>query len=433
MKGIRDCRAIHRCIALCDRENVAGSMSLYQEFIDRGLLAQCTDPEAVQNLLDNEKVTFYIGFDPTADSLHVGHFMQLKIMAHMQRAGHRPIALLGGGTGMIGDPSGKPDMRRMMTKETIAHNIECFKKQMSRFIDVSDGKALFVNNADWLYNLNYIDFLRDIGPHFSVNRMLAAECYKARLETGLTFLEFNYMLLQSFDFFKLYTDYGCKLQLGGDDQWSNIIGGVELIRRKLGGEAYGLTFKLLTTSEGKKMGKTEKGAVWLDPEKTPPYDFFQYWRNIADADVINCLKMLTFLSLDEISKYEKLEGSELNAAKELLAYELTRLVHGEQEAKKALEAARTLFSAGGISENMPTCTLTAENFTDGKITVIDMLVAGKLAPSKGEARRLIRQGGVSICDEKVTSIDTALSAEDFASRDIIVRKGKKVFMRYTVS
>lgn len=433
MKGIRDCRAIHRCIALCDRENVAGSMSLYQEFIDRGLLAQCTDPEAVQNLLDNEKVTFYIGFDPTADSLHVGHFMQLKIMAHMQRAGHRPIALLGGGTGMIGDPSGKPDMRRMMTKETIAHNIECFKKQMSRFIDVSDGKALFVNNADWLYNLNYIDFLRDIGPHFSVNRMLAAECYKARLETGLTFLEFNYMLLQSFDFFKLYTDYGCKLQLGGDDQWSNIIGGVELIRRKLGGEAYGLTFKLLTTSEGKKMGKTEKGAVWLDPEKTPPYDFFQYWRNIADADVINCLKMLTFLSLDEISKYEKLEGSELNAAKELLAYELTRLVHGEQEAKKALEAARTLFSAGGISENMPTCTLTAENFTDGKIMVIDMLVAGKLAPSKGEARRLIRQGGVSICDEKVTSIDTALSAEDFASRDIIVRKGKKVFMRYTVS
>ncbi len=333
MKGIRDCRAIHRCIALCDRENVAGSMSLYQEFIDRGLLAQCTDPEAVQNLLDNEKVTFYIGFDPTADSLHVGHFMQLKIMAHMQRAGHRPIALLGGGTGMIGDPSGKSDMRRMMTKETIAHNIECFKKQMSRFIDVSDGKALFVNNADWLYNLNYIDFLRDIGPHFSVNRMLAAECYKARLETGLTFLEFNYMLLQSFDFFKLYTDYGCKLQLGGDDQWSNIIGGVELIRRKLGGEAYGLTFKLLTTSEGKKMGKTEKGAVWLDPEKTPPYDFFQYWRNIADADVINCLKMLTFLSLDEISKYEKLEGSELNAAKELLAYELTRLVHGEHEAK----------------------------------------------------------------------------------------------------
>ena len=433
MKGIRDCRAIHRCIALCDRENVAGSMSLYQEFIDRGLLAQCTDPEAVQNLLDNEKVTFYIGFDPTADSLHVGHFMQLKIMAHMQRAGHRPIALLGGGTGMIGDPSGKSDMRRMMTKETIAHNIECFKKQMSRFIDVSDGKALFVNNGDWLYNLNYIDFLREIGPHFSVNRMLAAECYKARLETGLTFLEFNYMLLQSFDFFKLYTDYGCKLQLGGDDQWSNIIGGVELIRRKLGGEAYGLTFKLLTTSEGKKMGKTEKGAVWLDPEKTPPYDFFQYWRNIADADVINCLKMLTFLSLDEISKYEKLEGSELNAAKELLAYELTRLVHGEQEAKKALEAARTLFSAGGISENMPTCTLTAENFTDGKITVIDMLVAGKLAPSKGEARRLIQQGGVSICDEKVTSIDTALSAEDFASRDIIVRKGKKVFMRYTVS
>ncbi len=408
------------------------SMSIIQEFTDRGLLAQCTDLEAVDKLLDNEKVTFYIGFDPTADSLHVGHFLQMKIMAHMQRAGHRPIALLGGGTGMIGDPTGKSDMRKMLSKETIDHNIECFKKQMSRFIDISEGKALFINNADWLLGLNYIEFLRDIGPHFSVNRMLAAECYKARLETGLTFLEFNYMLLQSYDFYRLYLDYGCKLQLGGDDQWSNIIGGVELIRRKVGGEAYGLTFKLLTNSEGKKMGKTEKGAVWLDPEKTPPYDFFQYWRNIADADVINCLKMLTFLPLDEIAKYEKLEGSELNVAKELLAFELTKLVHGEEEANKALEAARTLFSAGGISENMPTCVLSSDDFKDGKIKVVDMLVLGKLAPSKGEARRLIQQGGVAVCDEKVASIDAELSAEDFATRDIIVKKGKKVFMRYTI-
>jgi len=407
-------------------------MSIIQEFTDRGLLAQCTDLEAVDKLLDNEKVTFYIGFDPTADSLHVGHFLQMKIMAHMQRAGHRPIALLGGGTGMIGDPTGKSDMRKMLSKETIDHNIECFKKQMSRFIDISEGKALFINNADWLLGLNYIEFLRDIGPHFSVNRMLAAECYKARLETGLTFLEFNYMLLQSYDFYRLYLDYGCKLHLGGDDQWSNIIGGVELIRRKVGGEAYGLTFKLLTNSEGKKMGKTEKGAVWLDPEKTPPYDFFQYWRNIADADVINCLKMLTFLPLDEIAKYEKLEGSELNVAKELLAFELTKLVHGEEEANKALEAARTLFSAGGISENMPTCVLSSDDFKDGKIKVVDMLVLGKLAPSKGEARRLIQQGGVAVCDEKVASIDAELSAEDFATRDIIVKKGKKVFMRYTI-
>lgn len=408
-------------------------MSLFQEFIDRGMLAQCTDPEALGKMLENERLTFYIGFDPTADSLHVGHFLQLKIMAHMQRAGHRPIALLGGGTGMIGDPSGKSDMRKMLTKETIAHNIERFKMQMSRFIDISEGKALFINNADWLYNLNYIDFLRDIGPYFSVNRMLAAECYKARLETGLTFLEFNYMLLQSYDFYRLYNDYKCKVQLGGDDQWSNIIGGVELIRRKDGGEAYGMTFRLLTTSEGKKMGKTEKGAVWLDKEKTPPYDFFQYWRNIADADVINCLKMLTFLPLDEIAKYEKLEGSELNTAKETLAYELTRLVHGEEEARKALDAARAIFAAGGISEDMPTCTLTADSFTDGKITVIDMLVASKLAPSKGEARRLIQQGGVIVCDEKVDSIDAALTADDFASSDIIVKKGKKTFMRFNLA
>ena len=408
-------------------------MSLYQEFIDRGLLAQSTDAEAIQKLLDNDRVTFYIGFDPTADSLHVGHFMQLKIMAHMQRAGHRPIALLGGGTGMIGDPSGKSDMRRMLTRETIAANIERFKVQMSKFIDISDGRALFVNNADWLYNLNYIDFLRDIGPCFSVNRMLAAECYKARLETGLTFLEFNYMILQSYDFYRLYSDYGCRLQLGGDDQWSNIIGGVELIRRKSGGDAYGMTFRLLTNSEGKKMGKTERGAVWLDAEKTPPYEFFQYWRNIGDADVINCLKMLTFLPLDEINGYEKLEGSALNAVKETLAFEVTKLVHGEDEARRALDAARALFAAGGVSDDMPSCALGADKFTNDKITVIDMLVASKLAPSKGEARRLIQQGGVFVCEEKIDSFDAALAADDFRAKDIILRKGKKVFVRFTLA
>ena len=399
-------------------------MSLYKEFIDRGLLAQTTDAEKLQDLLDNEKLTFYIGFDPTADSLHVGHFMQLKIMAHMQRAGHRPIALLGGG---------KSDMRKIMTRETIAHNIECFKVQMSKFIDISEGKALFVNNADWLLGLNYIEFLRDIGPYFSVNRMLAAECYKSRLETGLTFLEFNYMLLQSYDFYRLYNDYGCKLQLGGDDQWSNIIGGVELVRRKMGGEAYGMTFKLLTNSEGKKMGKTERGAVWLDAEKTPPYEFFQYWRNIGDADVINCLKMLTFLPMDEIEKFARLEGSELNAAKETLAYELTKLIHGESEAAAALETARALFTSGGASADMPTHTLTADAFTDGKVTVIDMLIAAKLAPSKGEARRLIGQGGVFLCDDKISAFDAALTEADFKARDIIIRKGKKVFVRFTLA
>ena len=408
-------------------------MGIYEEFKARGLLAQSTNEEALKDLLENEKVTFYIGFDPTADSLHIGHFLQMKIMAHMQRAGHRPIALFGGGTGMIGDPSGKTDMRKMLTKETIAHNIECFKKQMSKFIDTSDDKAIFVNNGDWLLKLNYVDFLRDIGPHFSVNKMLSAECYKSRMEKGLTFLEFNYMLMQSYDFYKLFEDYGCRIEFGGDDQWSNIIGGVELIRRKKGEEAYGMTFQLLTNSEGKKMGKTEKGAVWLDPEKTSPYEFFQYWRNVGDADVIKCLKMLTFLPLDEIAKYEKLEGSELNRAKELLAYELTKLVHNEDEANKALDASRALFSTGGSIENMPKTVLSADNFTDGEINIIDMLLVSKLCSSKGEARRLIQQGGITAGDNKVTDFAQNFSASDFEGDGLIVKKGKKTFHLFTLN
>ena len=404
-------------------------MGLYKEFEERGMIAQATDPEAIEKLLENEKVTFYIGFDPTADSLHVGHFLQMKIMAHMQQHGHHPIALFGGGTGMIGDPSGKSDMRKMMTKETIAHNIECFKKQMSKFIDVSDGKATFVNNGDWLLDMNYIDFLRDIGVHFSVNRMLSAECYKARLERGLTFLEFNYMLMQSYDFYKLNEDLGCKLEFGGDDQWSNIIGGVELIRRKTGKEAYGLTFTLLTNSEGKKMGKTEKGAVWLDPEKTPPYEFFQYWRNVGDADVIKCLKLLTFLPMDQIREYEKLEGSEINKAKEVLAYEVTKLIHGQEEAEKALNAARAVFGAGTASADMPTTEVSADAFTDGKISVVDLMVLSKLAASKGEARRLITQGGITLNDEKVTDIACAVDKTVFEN-PVIIKKGKKVFHKF---
>lgn len=406
-------------------------MGLYQEFLDRGLIAQSTNEEEVAKMLDGEPITFYIGFDPTADSLHVGHFMQMKIMAHMQQAGHRPIAIFGGGTAMIGDPSGKTDMRKMMTKETIAHNIERFKQQMSKFIDISDGKALFVNNGDWLLNLNYIDFLRDVGVHFSVNRMLTAECYKKRLETGLTFLEFNYMLMQSYDFYKLHQDYGCKLELGGDDQWSNIIGGVELVRRKTGHDVYGMTFKLLTNSEGKKMGKTEKGAVWLDPEKTPPYEFFQYWRNIDDADVINCMKMLTFLSLDEINEYAKLEGSAINRAKETLAYEVTKLIHGENEANRALETARQVFVSGGVSADMPTTELSVNDFADGKVSVVDMLIKAKLAPSKGEAKRLIQQGGVAVNERKIEKFDETLESEVFAS-DVIIKKGKKIYHRFVL-
>ena len=406
-------------------------MGLYQEFIDRGLLAQSTNEEAIAKLLEDEKITFYIGFDPTADSLHIGHFMQMKIMAHMQRAGHRPIALFGGGTGMVGDPSGKTDMRKMLTQETIQHNIECFKKQMAKFIDLSPDKAIVVNNGDWLLDLNYIEFLRDIGVHFSVNRMLAAECYKSRMETGLTFLEFNYMLMQSYDFYRLFTDYDCKVEFGGDDQWSNIIGGVELIRRKAGKDAYGMTFQLLTNSEGKKMGKTEKGAVWLDPEKTSPYDFFQYWRNVGDADVVKCLKMLTFVPMEQINKYAEMEGSALNAAKETLAFELTKLVHGEAEAQKALDAARALFSAHGDAEHMPTTELTEADFTDGKITLIDMMVKSKLTASKGEARRLIQQNGVAFKGETVSDISASFQPSDFTD-DAVVRKGKKVFHRFKV-
>ena len=405
-------------------------MSVFQEFKDRELLAQSTNEEAIQKLLDTEKITFYIGFDPTADSLHIGHFMQMKIMAHMQQAGHRPIAIFGGGTAMIGDPTGKSDMRKMLTKEMIEHNIECFKQQMAKFIDISDGKALFINNGDWLLNLNYVDFLRDIGVHFSVNRMLAAECYKSRLETGLTFLEFNYMLMQGYDFYKLHQDYNCTIQFGGDDQWSNILGGVELIRRKSGKEVYGMTFKLLENSDGKKMGKTEKGAIWLDAEKTPPYEFFQYWRNIDDADVIKCMKMLTFMPLDEIAKYAELEGSDINKAKEVFAYEVTKLIHGEDEANKALETARQVFAGSGISDDMPTTELTADNFTDGKISVLDMLVISKLAPSKSEARRLIQQNSIAINDEKIVALDAALDVS-FFENDVVVKKGKKIYQRFT--
>lgn len=404
-------------------------MNIVEEFKARGLLAQCTDEAAVTELLEKEKVSFYIGFDPTADSLHVGHMMQMIIMARMQRAGHRPIAIFGGGTGMIGDPSGKSDMRRMMTRETIAHNIECFMRQMSHFIDISDGKAVFVNNADWLCELNYIDFLREVGVHFSVNRMLTAECYKSRMENGLTFLEFNYMLMQSYDFYKLYKDYGCRLEFGGDDQWSNIIGGVELIRRKERGEAYGMTFNLLTNSEGKKMGKTERGAVWLDPEKTPPYDFFQYWRNVGDGDVIKCMKMLTFMTLDEIASYESLEGSALNSAKEKLAYELTKLVHGEEEAEKCLKAAKQIFAGSGISENMPTTKLEASDFSGGSILIVDLLVKSGLAPSKSEAKRLIKDGGITVADKKAASFDEALVREAFDG-GLIIKKGKKTYHRF---
>ncbi len=407
-------------------------MNLFDEFKARGMIAQCTNEEEVRKLFEgDEKFTFYIGFDPTADSLHIGHFIQLKIMAHMQKAGHKPIAIFGGGTAMVGDPSGKNDMRKMMTKETIAHNVECFKKQMAKFIDISDGKALFINNADWLLDMNYIDYIREVGPYFTISRMLAAECYKSRLEKGLTFLEFNYMTMQSYDFYRLFCDYGCTLEFGGDDQWSNIIGGVELIRRKTGKDVYGLTFKLLLTSEGKKMGKTEKGALWLDPDKTSPYDFYQYWRNIDDADVINCMKMLTFMPLEEIAEYEKLEGSEINRAKEKLAFEVTSIIHGEDEANKAAETAKQVFAAGGVSENMPTTELSVDDFVDGKIFVSDMLVKAKLAPSKGEAKRLIQQGGVLINDVKVERFDATVALEEIGD-GLIIKKGKKTYHRVVV-
>lgn len=404
-------------------------MNVFQEFKNRGMLAQATDEAAIEKLLSEKRVTFYIGFDPTADSLHIGHFMQMKVMAHMQQAGHRPIAIFGGGTAMVGDPTGKTDMRKMLTVEDINHNIECFKTQMSKFIDISDGKALFINNADWLMNLNYVDFLRNVGVHFTVNRMLAAECFKSRMEKGLSFLEFNYMLMQGYDFYRLYKDHGCLLQMGGDDQWSNIIAGVELIRRKDAAEAYGLTFGLLTTSEGKKMGKTEKGALWLNADKTSPYEFFQYWRNTADADVIKCLNWLTFLPVEEIKKYEGLEGSELNAVKEKLAWEVTALIHGRDEADKALDAARALFSAGGSIENIPTTFLADEDFTDGAVGVLELIVKGLLAPSKAEARRLVQQGGVTVNDEKLSDPALLLNKEKF-NEGVIIKKGKKGYHRF---
>lgn len=406
-------------------------MGVFEELKRRGLIAQMTHEEKVKDLLNNGKTKFYIGFDPTADSLHVGHFVQIMVMSHLQRAGHTPIALFGGGTGMIGDPSGKTDMRKMLTKETIEHNIDCFKKQMSRLVDFSEGKALMVNNADWLLNLNYIDFLREIGVHFSVNKMLAAECYKQRLERGLSFFELNYMIMQSYDFLMLNRKYGCELEMGGDDQWSNIIGGVNLVRKKDGKEVYGMTFALLTTSEGKKMGKTENGAVWLDKEKTSPYDFYQYWRNISDADVIKCLKMLTFLSIDEIEKMESWEGSELNKAKEILAYEVTKLIHGEQEAKNAQEAARAIFEKGQNTDNMPSTEIGSEEIDEHGIMVIDLMLRANLVSSKGEARRLIEQGGVSICSggdyEKVKAVTKGVSRNDFKEGYIIIKKGKKVY------
>ena len=408
-------------------------MTLYEELTRRGLIAQVTDKEEIKELINNGKATFYIGFDPTADSLHVGHFMALCLMKRLQMAGNRPIALIGGGTAMIGDPSGRTDMRQMMTPETIQHNCECFKKQMSRFIDFSEGKALMVNTADWLLGLNYIELLRDVGACFSVNRMLTAECYKQRMERGLSFLEFNYMIMQSYDFLALYQRYGCNLQFGGDDQWSNMLGGTELIRRKLGKNACAMTITLLLNSEGKKMGKTQSGAVWLDPNKTSPYDFFQYWRNVDDADVIKCMKLLTFVPIEEIEEMEKLEGAQLNQVKERLAVELTTMVHGEEEAKKALEASRALFVKSGDSEHMPTTTLTDEDFTDGSIQVADLLVKAELAPSKAEAKRLIKQGGISVDDAKVTQFDAVVTKEQIASAGhVILKKGKKVFHKITL-
>ncbi len=407
-------------------------MTLYDELVARGLIAQVTDEEEIKDLINNGKATFYIGFDPTADSLHVGHFMALCLMKRLQMAGNKPIALIGGGTAMIGDPSGRTDMRQMMTPETIQHNCDCFKKQMSRFIDFSEGKALMVNNADWLMDLNYIDVLREVGAHFSVNRMLTAECYKQRMEKGLSFLEFNYMIMQSYDFYTLYQKYGCNMQFGGDDQWSNMLGGTELIRRKLGKDAYAMTINLLLNSEGKKMGKTQSGAVWLDPEKTSPFDFFQYWRNVADSDVLKCIRMLTFLPLEEIDAMESWEGAQLNQAKEILAFELTKLVHGEEEANKAREASHALFAGGGDSAHMPTVELSSADFADGDMDILSLLVKTELAPSRSDARRAVEQGGVSVADEKVTDIKTAYNADSFGADGLVVKRGKKKFVKVIV-
>lgn len=398
-------------------------MTLYEELIARGLIAQVTDEKEIADMINNGKATFYIGFDPTADSLHVGHFMALCLMKRLQMAGNKPIALLGGGTGMIGDPSGKSDMRKMLTKEDIDHNIECFKKQMSRFIDFSDGKAIMVNNADWLLDLNYVDVLREVGACFSVNKMLTYECYKQRMERGLTFLEFNYMIMQSYDFYMLYQKYGCTMQFGGDDQWANMLGGTELIRKKLGKDAHAMTITLLLNSEGKKMGKTEKGAVWLDPEKTSPFDFYQYWRNVADADVLKCIRMLTFLPIEEIEAMKDWEGSQLNRAKEILAYELTKLVHGEEEAQKAQQGAQALFGGAGNTENMPSTEIPAAEIPEDGINILDLLVKTGLAPSKSEARRLVQQGGISVDDAKVTDPNALVKID----AEVIVKKGKKVF------
>ncbi|MDD2971129.1 MAG: tyrosine--tRNA ligase [Lachnospiraceae bacterium] len=402
-------------------------MKIYDELVARGLVAQVTDEDEIKNLINNGKATFYIGFDPTADSLHVGHFMALCLMKRLQMAGNKPIALLGGGTGMIGDPSGRSDMRQMMTPETIQHNCDCFKEQMSKFIDFSEGKALMVNNADWLMDLNYVELLREVGSHFSVNRMLTAECYKQRMEKGLSFLEFNYMIMQSYDFYELFQKYGCNMQFGGDDQWSNMLGGTELIRRKLGKNACAMTITLLLNSEGKKMGKTQSGAVWLDPEKTSPFEFYQYWRNVGDADVLKCIRMLTFLPLEQIDEMDSWEGSQLNKAKEILAFELTKLVHGEEEAQKAEEAAKALFSTG-VAANMPTTELSREDFTEGQIDILTLLLKAELVTSKSEARRAIEQGGVVVENEKVTDIKAAFADTAFVD-GLVVKKGKKNFRK----
>ena len=404
-------------------------MTLYDELVARGLIAQVTDEEEIKELINNGKAVFYIGFDPTADSLHVGHFMALCLMKRLQMAGNKPIALIGGGPAMIGDPSGRTDMRQMMTPETIQHNVDCFKKQMSRFIDFGEGKAMLVNNADWLMDLNYIDVLRDVGAHFSVNRMLTAECYKQRMEKGLSFLEFNYMIMQSYDFYTLYQKYGCNMEFGGDDQWSNMLGGTELIRRKLGKDAYAMTINLLLNSEGKKMGKTQSGAVWLDPNKTSPFDFFQYWRNVADSDVLKCIRMLTFLPLEQIDEMDKWEGAKLNEAKEILAYELTKLVHGEEEAKKAKEASHALFAGGGVSAHMPTVEVTADDLYNDKLDIMAVLVKASLCESRSDARRAVQQGGVSVDGEKVTDISTSYTLDDFAGEGKVVKRGKKKFAK----
>ena len=402
-------------------------MTIYDELVARGLIAQVTDENEIKELINNGKAVFYIGFDPTADSLHVGHFMALCLMKRLQMAGNRPIALLGGGTGMIGDPSGRTDMRKMLTKEDIDHNIACFKKQMSRFIEFGEDKAMMVNNADWLLDLNYVDVLREVGACFSVNNMLRAECYKQRMEKGLSFLEFNYMIMQSYDFYHLFKEYGCNMQFGGDDQWSNMLGGTELIRKKLGKDAYAMTITLLMNSEGKKMGKTASGAVWLDPEKTSPYEFYQYWRNVGDQDVLKCIRMLTFLPLEEIDAMDHWEGAQLNEAKDILAFELTKLVHGKEEAAKAREASKALFGGGANLDNMPATTLSDADFTDGKIDILDILLKTNITKSRGEGRRLVQQGGVSVDDKKVTDIGLSFTSDDLKANAIIVKKGKKIF------